>query len=517
MTSAPVTRRVVSTALIALLLAAAACSKEGSEPKAAPRPQVVPVAVAPVEQKSVALLVQAIGTVEARAVVSVRAQVGGELLRIHFKEGQDVKRGEVLFTIDPRPLEAALAQAQANLARDRGLVQQARATLERDQARVVQARAALARDQAQARNAESDAKRYEELWNRQLIAQEQYFQFRTNAEALSATVRADEADIRSAEQTVRASEAAIRAAEQTAQADEAAVDSAKIQLGFTTIRAPIDGRTGSLQLHEGNVVRAGGTTDSTLLVINQIQPVYVSFTVPQQQLAAIKRYMGEGPLEVRAYPAGDPQPLRGTVTFVDNAVDQTTGTIRLKGTFANEDRRLWPGQFANVELTLTVEPDALVVPAAAVQSGQQGSQFVFVVKPDSTVDARRVTVKRVQGSEAIVAEGLKRGESVVVDGQPRLVAGAKVEVRQPDRAGAGRGKGKGGGGKGDAAGKPEGAGKADSSGKADSAGKAETGGKGEAGGKGDGAAKADPGGAARAAGSGEGAEKGSRSKAKKAE
>ena len=509
MTSAPVIRRVVSIALLApCLAAAAACSREGGEPKAAPRPQVVPVAVAPVEQKSVALLVQAIGTVEARAVVSVRAQVGGELMRIHFKEGQDVKRGDVLFTIDPRPLEAALAQAQANLARDRGLVQQARATVERDQARVVQARAALARDQAQARNAESDAKRYEELWNRQLIAQEQYFQFRTNAEALAATVRADEADIRSAEQTVRASEAAIRAAEQTAQADEAAVDSAKIQLGYTTILAPIDGRTGSLQLHEGNVVRAGGTSDSTLLVINQIQPVYVSFTVPQQQLAAIKRYMGEGPLEVRAYPTGDPQPLRGTVTFVDNAVDQATGTIRLKGTFANEDRRLWPGQFANVELTLTVEPDALVVPAQAVQSGQQGSQFVFVVKPDSTVDARRVTVKRVQGSEAILAEGVQRGESVVVDGQPRLVAGAKVEVRQLDRAGAGRGKGKGSGGKGDGAGKAAADGKADSSGKADSPTK------GEAGGRGDSAAKADAGGTAKGAGSPEGGEKGGRSKGK---
>lgn len=487
MTSAPMIRRVLSRALVAplIVLAAAACSREGSEPKAATRPQSIPVAVAPVEQKSVALLVQAIGTVEARSVVSVRAQVGGELLKIHFKEGQDVKKGDVLFTIDPRSFEAAVAQAQANLARDRGLVQQAHATLDRDRARVVQSRAALARDQTQAKNAESDATRYEQLWNRGLIAQEQFFQFRTTAEALAATVRADEADINSAEQTVRADEAAIKSAEQTVQADEAAVESAKIQLGYTTIRSPIDGRTGSLQLHEGNVVRAGGTTDSTLLVINQIQPVYVSFTVPQQQLATIKRYMAEGPLELRAYPAGDPQPLRGTVTFVDNAVDQTTGTIRLKGTFGNEDRRLWPGQFANVELTLTTEPDAIVVPSQAVQSGQQGSQFVFVVKPDSTVDARRVTVKRVQGSEAIIGEGLRAGESVVIDGQPRLVAGAKVEVRQADRTGGGRGKGKGGGGggKGDVGGKADAGGKGDGGGRGDAAtGKADT-----LGGKSDGA------------------------------
>ena len=497
-------RRPFTLLLIAALAAALGCSREGSEPKAAPRTLPVPVAVARVEQRPVALLVQAIGTVEARSVVSVRAQVGGELLRIHFKEGQDVRRGEVLFTIDPRPFEATLAQAQANLARDRGLVQQARATLERDQARVAQTRAALARDQAQARNAEADAKRYEELWNRQLIAQEQFNQFKTNAESLAATVRASEADIKSAEQTVRADEAAIKSAEQTAMADEAAVESAKIQLGYAVIRAPIDGRTGSLQLHEGNVVRAGGTNDSTLIVINQVQPVYVSFTVPQQQLSSIKRYMAEGTLEVRAFPAGDPQPLRGTVTFVDNAVDQATGTIRLKATFANEDRRLWPGQFANVELTLTVEPDAIVVPSQAVQSGQQGSQFVFVVKPDSTVDSRRVTVKRVQGSEAIVSEGLRAGESVVIDGQPRLVAGAKVEVRQPERAGGGRGKGKGGGGKGEAGGgKGEaGGGKGEAGGGKGEAG----GGKGEAGGgKGEaGGGKGEAGGGKGEAGGGKG-------------
>lgn len=415
-----------------------ACSRDKAESKAPPALPPVPVSVATVEQKTMALQLQAIGTVEAFAVVSVRAQVGGELQRVHFKEGQEVRKGDVLFTIDPRPLEATLAQAQANLARDTGLVQQARATLERDRARVLQSRAALARDQAQARRADAEAKRYATLYKQELVSLEQLEQFHTTAESLAATVRADEADVRSAEETVRADEAGIKSAEQTVRADEAAAESAKLQLGYTSIRSPIDGRTGSLMLNEGNVVRASGTNDSTLLVINQIQPVYVSFTVPQQQLPVIKRYMAEGTLAVRAFPAGDPQPLPGTVSFVDNAVDQTTGTIRLKATFTNEEKRLWPGQFANVELTLATEPGAIVVPSQAVQTGQGGASLVFVVKADSTVESRRIVPRRTQGSEIVVAEGLKPGEKVVTDGQQRLVSGAKIEVRTPGAPRPGR-------------------------------------------------------------------------------
>ncbi len=420
----------------ALAAALAGCVRDKAESKQAPKTLPVPVAVAPVEQKTMAVQVQAIGTVEAYSIVSVKAQVGGELTQVHFKEGQDVKKGDLLFTIDPRSFEAALSQAQANLARDTGLIQQARAALDRDRAKVSQARAALARDQATAKNAEVEAQRYAELLRRGLIAQEQADQFRTTAESLSHTIIADEADIRSAEETVRADEAAIKSAEGTTRADEAAVDTAKIQLGYTTIRSPVDGRTGSLMLHEGNVVRASGTNDSTLVVINQVQPIYVSFTVPQQQLPAIKRYMADGQLEVRALPSGESQSLRGVVTFVDNAVDQTTGTIRLKATFSNERGLLWPGQFVNVDLTLTTEPNAVVVPAAAVQTGQQG-QYVFVVKSDATVETRRVVVKRTQGSESVIADGLQGGETVVTDGQPRLVAGAKVEVRRPGRPGGG--------------------------------------------------------------------------------
>jgi membrane fusion protein, multidrug efflux system len=429
--------------LLVLAGGLAACSGDRAESKQPPPRPVVSVAVAPVEQKAMPLQIQAIGTVEAYAVVSVRAQVGGELQRVHIKEGQQVRKGDLLFTIDPRTYEAALAQAEANVARDQVQVQQARAVLERDVARVAQTKAALARDVAQSKNAQVQVERYADLFKRELIAQEQYDQIRTNAEALAATVRADEADVRSAEETVRADQAAIRSAEQTVRADEAAVTNTKIQLGYTTIRSPVDGRAGSLMLNEGNIVRAGGTSDSTLLVINQVRPIYVSFTVPQQQLPSIRRYMLEGTLGVSAAPAGDPRAATGVVTFVDNLVDAATGTIRLKATFANEEGRLWPGQFANVTLTLASEPDAIVVPSAALQSGPQGA-YVFVAKPDSTAENRRVTIARTQGNETVIAKGLQAGEKVVTDGQPRLTQGAKIEIRTAGGPGGGERPGGGG-------------------------------------------------------------------------
>jgi membrane fusion protein, multidrug efflux system len=427
---------VLSMMVLALTAACSGGDAESKQAAQAPKRPAVPVAVAAVETKEVPVQIQAIGTVEAYSVVSVKAQVGGELVRAHVKEGQDVRKGELLFTIDPRTYEAALAQAEANLAKDQVQVQQARAVLQRDQARIAQARANLVRDQAQATNAQVQERRYADLLQKELVSREQYDQVKTTAESLTATVRADEADVLSAQETVRADEAAIRSAEQTVRADEAAVDNAKLQLGYTTIRSPIDGRAGSLGMYEGNVVRATGTNDSTLLVINQIQPIYVSFTVPQQQLAEIKRYMADATLAVDAVPSGEQRPVRGAVTFIDNAVDVTTGTIRLKATFGNQERRLWPGQFANVALTLAVQADALVIPSQAVQTGQQGT-YVFVVKPDATVETRRVVAARTQGNETVVASGLQAGEQVVTDGQARLVAGARVEVRAPGRPGGG--------------------------------------------------------------------------------
>ena len=328
---------LLSVLLLCPPLSLAGCSGDKVESTPATKRPAVPVGVAAVEQKTIPLQIQAIGTVEASAVVSIKAQVGGELLRVHIKEGQDVKKGDLLFSIDPRVYEAALAQAEANLARDRGQIQQARAVLERDQSRIGQARAGLLRDQAQAKNAKVQEKRYADLLGRGMIAQEQYDGIRTNSESLAATVGADEADVKSAEDTVRADEAAIKAAEQTARADEAVVDNAKLQLGYTSIRSPVDGRTGSLMLHEGNVVRVGGTGDSTLLVINQVQPIYVSFTVPQQQLPAINRYMAEGKLQVDALPAGEAKPVAGRRDVhgqcggPDDGDDSPQGHLRERG------------------------------------------------------------------------------------------------------------------------------------------------------------------------------------------
>jgi multidrug efflux system membrane fusion protein len=391
--------------LCALAVPQVACSRKADSAKPGPAAPAVPVLVAPVEQKAMPVQVQAIGSAEANMVVSVRAQVGGELVRVHFKEGQDVKKGDMLFTIDRRPFQAALEQTQATMAQHQAAQRQAEAN--------------LSRDQAQLENARVEEERYRRLVAGGFVAREQYDQFLTGLKTAQATIEADQAAVATAKALIRA--------------DEAMVETAKLNLAYTEIRSPIDGRTGSLMLHEGNVVRSGGTTDSTLLVINQIQPIYVSFTVPQQQLPAIKTYMQAGTLAVEAVPTGEQKPERGVVTFVDNAIDPATGTVRLKATFPNAEKRLWPGQFANVTLTLTVDPDAIVVPSQAVQTGPQG-QYVFVVKPDSTVETRRVVVKRTQGSDSVIASGLKPGDPVVIDGQPRLQQGTKVEVKTATRA-----------------------------------------------------------------------------------
>ncbi len=363
----------------------------------------VPVTVNTVVQKTVPVQLRAIGNVQAYSTVTIKSKVGGEVVRVHFKEGQDVKKGELLFTIDPRPYEAALKQSEANL--------------ERDLAQVKQAKANLERDTAQAKNAEEEAKRYEYLIGKGVVAKEQYDRFRTNAEVLEATVRADKAGVENAEAAVNAS--------------RAAVENIKIQLGYCFIRSPMDGRTGSLLVQQGNIVKA---EDINLVVINQIIPIYVAFSVPEQYLSEIKKFMAMGKLKVEAVIPNDQEdPMKGVITFTDNTVDSSTGTIRIKGTFTNtnKEKQLWPGQFVNVILTLTTQPNAVVVSSQAIQTGQEG-QYVFVVKEDLTVEFRPVVAGRTINGETVIQKGLRADEKVVTDGQLRLYPGAKVEIKTSD-------------------------------------------------------------------------------------
>lgn len=347
----------------------------------------------------------AVGAVETIASVQVRAQVTGQLSTIHFVEGQDVQKGQLLFSLDPRPFQAALQQAEA----------------------------VLARDTATWQNAQAQQARSENLFKRGLVTRDQDDSQRATTAALEATVAAD----------------------------KAAIQSARLNLQFTQITAPIAGRTGSLGAHEGDLVRANDTT--SLVVINQLAPVYVAFSVPGRYLPDIRRYQAQRPLQASAMiPAGlrqagsgpapnpaaellragqpsaaSPAPVRGTVTFIDNTVDPTTGTIRLKATFANAGRQLWPGAFVQVVLDLTTDPNALVVPAVAVQTSQDG-QFVYVVKADRTAEMRPVKVDRQQGDESVIASGVTAGETVVTDGHLRLTPGARVSERGETPAGRGQ-------------------------------------------------------------------------------
>ena len=392
-------------ALVLAIALAAACSRGGADPKDAKGGKTaavpaVPVSAVEVQARDVPVQLRAIGNVQAYATVSVLSLVGGELFEIHFKEGQDVKAGDLLFTIDPRPFRAALLQQEAQLAQH--------------QAQVRQAEANLARDTAQWDNARVEEDRYKRLVEGGFIAREQYDQVRTTEKSLASTIDADHAAIATAQATVRA--------------DEAMVENARLQLSYTEIRAPIDGRTGGVLIHKGNVVKANDV-GNPLVVLTRVHPVYVSFGVPEQFLDKIKRFRAAGELRVEARGSGpDDRPARGDLTFINNIVDPATGTIQLKATFQNADDALWPGQFVNVTLTLTTERAALVLPSPAIQAGQQGS-YVFVVKPDMSVENRPVEVAFADGPISVIAKGLTAGERVVTDGQLRLVPGARVEIR----------------------------------------------------------------------------------------
>ena len=339
--------------------------------------QPVPVNVAQARKKTVPLEIRVIGSVEPSSTVAIRAQVTGELTAVHFTEGDFVREGQVLFTLDQRPLEAALNQMRAN----------------------------LERDTAQATNTRTQADRARELAARGIATREQ----------------------------VETAEAAAEALQATLAADRAAVENATVQLQYATITAPIAGRTGSLQVHPGNLVRANDTT--SLVVIDQITPVNVSMAVPEAQLPLLQGYLAKGRVRVEAEaPSDGSAPSEGHVTFVDNSVDPTTGTIRVKGSFANIDNRLWPGQFVNVVVTLATDANAVVVPSVAVQGGQQGN-YVFVLKSDQTVEVRPIEVGRASGDDTVVTKGLSERETVVTDGQLRLVTGTPVVIKLHDQAG----------------------------------------------------------------------------------
>jgi len=415
-----------------LLLTGAACSNSGASAAGAGGGKEaggkgggrrgggdVPVTVATVGQKNVPVEVQVIGNVEAYSTISVKAQVTGQIVDVHFAEGDFVKKGDLLFEIDPRPLEAVLNQAQANMSRDEAALGQAQANLQRDS--------------AQARYAESQANRYAQLFDQKIIARDQMEQTRANADATAQAVQADKA-------TIESMKAAINATRAT-------VENAKVQLGFTKIFSPITGRTGNLTVKNGNVVTAN---NMELMTINQVEPIYVTFSVPEAQLASVKRYMAVGKLPVMAKPQDEGgKEETGVLSFVDNAVDMTTGTIKLKGTFPNNDHELWPGQFVRVTLRLTTRRDATIVPNEAVQTGQNGA-FVYVVKQDRSVDSRPVTVGTRVDQDVVIESGLEVGETVVTEGQLRLAPGSKIALRdgrggRGGRAGRGEGGREGGG------------------------------------------------------------------------
>ena len=362
---------ILGTAVVAGGLLAYRCAEiRAQDAKPAKSAPAMPVSVATVEQQTVQVKIQAIGNVEAYSTVALKARVDGQIVEVNFKEGQEVRKGAALFKIDARPFEATLRQAEANLMRD---------TAQKEQAR-------------------SQERRYQELLQKNFVSKEAYAQIRTNADT----------------------------AEAVALASKAALENARLQLEYCTIRSPIDGFVGKVMLQIGNMVKANDT--NPLVIINQVRPIYVNFAVPEQNLSAIRRYMAKGPLPVEALPPDSTTAAAlGTLSFVDNAVDATTATIKLKAVFPNKDHSLWPGQFVSARLKLYDQKDALVVPTQAVQTGPNG-QYAYVVKPDMTVEMRKVEIDRNDGADAIVATGLRKGEQVVVTGQLRLAPGTKVIV-----------------------------------------------------------------------------------------
>ena len=330
-----------------------------------------PVVVASVEQRDIPVQIQAIGNVEAYQTVQIRSQVNGQIQKIFFKEGEDVREGQPLFQLDKRPFQADLEKASGQ----------------------------MKHDQAQAENSRIQAERYSGLEKQGIVSHEQAEQLRAQAKADASAV----------------------------EADKAAVEAARVQLLYTDIAAPINARAGTLMINLGNLVKA---TDTPYLVqLNQVTPIYVTFSVPEANLDRVRGRFSSGQLKVLAYPKGQSDhPAEGRLTFIDNGVDTTTGMIKLKGTFQNKDRRLWPGEFADVALVLSTQKNAVVVPTKAIQTGQQG-EYVYVVRTDNTAESRPVKTAGAYQNLTLISDGLKAGEQVIVNGQLRVAPNAKVIVQ----------------------------------------------------------------------------------------
>ncbi len=427
------------------------------------RQQVTPVMVAAVSQRTVPVQLKAIGNVQANSTVSVTPQASGRITGVFFQKGQEVHKGQLLFTLDDRSQTASIQQAQgtvaksqaqvqqarATLAKDQGLVEQARATLAKDQGAVKQAIATLAKDQAQAQFAQAQSQRYENLYKQGAISQDQAQQYATNSRSIAATLQVDQAAIENAQAVVRSDEVAIKNAQAVVLGDQAAIENAqagvsadsgalnsvRVESSYTKIYAPIDGRAGNILVTEGNVVQAGGS--NPLVTIAKIHPIQVAFSVPESNLPDVQKHMDNGKLKVSVTFAGNNTPIQGLLSFANNTVDTNTGTIQLIGDFDNADARLFPGQFVNTTLTLTQEPNATVVPSQAVQNGSNG-QFVFVFNPDdNTVDNVPVVASSTIDGLDVIQKGVQPGDQVVTDGQANLVDGSQVRVKTASEQGNG--------------------------------------------------------------------------------
>lgn len=369
------------------------------------------VIVAKAVQKNVPIQAEVIGSIEPFSTVTLKSQISGQLMDARFHEGDFVNQGQLLMTLDPRAIEAQMKQLEAAIASN--------------EAALLQARANLTRDQSQEVNARAQAQRSAQLWKEGIVSKEQYEQLDSTASGSAAVLKADEAAIENAKAQIAASKAAL--------------DMQRVQLSYTKIFAPISGRTGTISTKPGNIVTANTTE---LATINQLQPIYVTFSLPESYLSSLRRN-GNGKLAVVAT-SEEGAKETGTLSFYENTVDTTTGTIKLKATFGNEDRKLWPGQFVRVTLKLEDRPDAITVPSQAVQSGQDGT-FVFLVGPDQKVQMRPVTAGQRIGDDTVVEKGVSVGDTVVTEGTLRLIPGARVNVREPGGGGGAGGGGRRGG------------------------------------------------------------------------